>query len=214
MALFDLIKRTVRQASCGCAHKVCPSAANVWPNKRSWQIAKLAAASPLCELEISMNPARRLLLRGALPGVTLSLALATGLLQARHAWAWTTPSTPSPMTGNKVIDLLQSLRTAHPVYSNDIRIIAPTIAEDGASVYLELSTTLPNVDGFVIFVERNPQPLNGAFWIAPAVIPEIKTRIRLSQTSNVWVIVRSDNQFFKASKLVTVTRGGCGIGLN
>ena len=63
-------------------------------------------------------------------------------------------------------------------------------------------------------MESNPQPLVAAFWIGPDLVPEIKTRIKVAQTSNIWVVVRSGGQFFKASKLVKVTKGGCGIGLN
>ncbi len=161
-----------------------------------------------------MNPTRRLLLRGALPTATLSLAFAGGLLRPAPVWAWTAPgsyqSQPSPV----VFEMLQNLRTAQPIPSADIRIIVPSIAENGASVYLECSSTLPEVDGFVVFVDKNPNPLIGAFWIGPELVPELKTRIKLSQTSNVWVIARSRGQFFKASKLVIVTTGGCGVGLN
>jgi len=161
-----------------------------------------------------MNPSRRLLLRGALPAATLSFALLAGLLRPSTAWARLAQPEASTPAGKIVLDLFQSLRTAQPIHSNDIRIIAPTIAEDGASVYMECSTTLPEVDGFVVFVDRNPQPLIASFWIGPNVSPEFKTRIKLSQTANIWVIARSRGHFFKANNLVKVTRGGCGVGLN
>lgn len=161
-----------------------------------------------------MNPARRLLLRGALPGATLSIALAAGLLRPGSALASTGYRNNRPQGGREATELLQALRTAQPALSTEIKLIAPDIAEDGANVFLECSTTLPEVDGFVVFVDRNPQPLAAAFWVAPEVVPELKTRIKLSQTSNVWVVVRSRGQFFKAYKMVKVTVGGCGVGLN
>lgn len=164
--------------------------------------------------ENRMNPARRLLLRGALPGATLSIALAAGLLRPATVLAGPANQSIRPQMGLAANELLQALRTAQPAQSTEIRIIAPDIAEDGASVFLECSTTLPEVDGFVIFAERNPQPLVASFWIAPDVLPELKTRIKLSRTSNVWVVVRSRGQFYKASKMVKVTVGGCGVGLN
>jgi sulfur-oxidizing protein SoxY len=164
--------------------------------------------------ENRMNPARRLLLRGALPGATLSIALAAGLLRPASALAGTAYQAARPQMGREANELLQALRTAHPSQSSEIRIVAPDIAEDGANVFLECSTTLPEVDGFVVFAERNPQQLVAAFWIAPEVLPELKTRIKLSRTSNVWVVVRSQGKYFKAYKMVKVTVGGCGVGLN
>ena len=161
-----------------------------------------------------MNPARRLLLRGALPGATLSIALAAGLMRPGSAWAATVGQAARQQMGREAMGLLQALRNAQPTQSSDIKVMAPDIAEDGANVFLECSTTLPEVDGFVVFAERNPQQLVAAFWITPEVVPELKTRIKLSQTSNVWVVVRSGGQFFKANKLVKVTVGGCGVGLN
>lgn len=161
-----------------------------------------------------MNSARRLLLRGALPSATLSIALAAGLLRPASAWAAAVPGVSAPGAGNVVAEMLQALRTAQPAQSGDIRIIAPTIAEDGANVFVQISSTLPEVDGFVVFADRNPQPLTAAFWISPEVVPELTTRIKMSQTGNIWVVVRSRGQFFKAQKRVKVTVGGCGVGLN
>ena len=161
-----------------------------------------------------MNPARRLLLRGALPGATLSMALAAGLLRPASALASTAYRTSRPQPGRAASELLQALRTAQPALSGQISITVPDIAEDGANVFVECATSLPEVDGFVIFAERNPQPLVASFWIAPEVEPLLKTRIKLSRTSNVWVVARSRGQFFKAYKTVTVTVGGCGVGVN
>jgi sulfur-oxidizing protein SoxY len=160
-----------------------------------------------------MNPHRRLLLRQAMPGAAVSLALAAGLLRPGASWGGSM-NNPAGTQGQAIFDMLMALRSAQPTTSDAIRILAPTIAEDGASVYLECLAKLPDVDGFAVFVENNPQPLVAAFWIGPDLVPEIKTRIKVAQTSNIWVVVRSGGQFFKASKQVKVTKGGCGVGLN
>ena len=161
-----------------------------------------------------MNPARRLLLRSSLLGGPLSLAISGGLLRPTPVWAWSAPGGFQPRPDPVVFEMLQSLRSAQPIPSAEIRIVVPSIAENGASVYMECASSLPEVDGFVVFVDKNPNPLIGAFWISPQLVPELKTRIKLSQSSNVWVIARSRGQFYKASKQVIVTTGGCGIGLN
>lgn len=163
-----------------------------------------------------MHSARRLLLRGAVSAATLSVAAAAGLLRAGTSRAWglpspqVTPAAPPSATAG----LLQALRGAQSVLSEHIHIHAADVAADGDNVYLECASTLPDVDGLVVFGDRNPQPLIAAYWFAPEVMPELKMRIRLYETSNIWVVVRSRGQFYKAHKQVTVTVGGCGVGRN
>ena len=160
-----------------------------------------------------MNPARRSLLRGAISSATLGIAVAAGLMHPRAVHA--SASHPVAVKGtSSSAEMLVALQTAQPTPSSDIRIVAPRIAEDGANVFLEFSTSLPEVDGFTIFVDRNPQPLVAAFWIGPGVVPELKTRVKLAKTANVLVVVRSRGQFYRAEKQVVVTVGGCGVGQN
>ena len=157
-----------------------------------------------------MNPARRVVLRGAFPSTVLAVAAAAGLMRPRLANA-------AEVTGlgqSRITDTLSALRASNPTLSNAIQIHAPDIAEDGASVFVNLHCALPQVDALVVFVDRNPQPLIAAFQIAPEVVPALSMRIKVGQTANVWVIARSAGQFYKAAKTVKVTAGGCGMGLN
>ena len=151
------------------------------------------------------SPLRRLWLKAALPTVTISVAAAAGLLTPRIVWA---------RAGDRPLDLLRKLRGAQAALSEHVHVGAPDIAEDGASVFLEIRTDLPDVDGLVLFAENNPQQLIAAFWLAPEVLPDLKTRIKLAVTSRVWVVARSQGQFYKNQKLVKVTVGGCGVGQN
>ena len=43
--------------------------------------------------------------------------------------------------------------------SSQVKLKAPEIAENGAIVPINVSTTLNNVESIMIFVENNPQPL-------------------------------------------------------
>jgi len=160
-----------------------------------------------------MNPARRSLLHGAISSAALTIALVAGLIRPVAARAAAVNQAPRRESG-PAGEMLLALQTAQPAASSEIRILVPSIAEDGANVFLECSSSLPEVDGFTIFVDRNPQPLIAAFWIGPGVAPELRTRIKLAQTANVWVVVRSRGQFFRAVKQVVVTVGGCGLGQN
>ncbi len=158
-----------------------------------------------------MNQTRRSLLAGTLSSATLAVAVSAGLLRPRQVFA--APfSTLYDRSGMQ--ETLRALSSSNPMPTAAIRIDAPDIAEDGASVYFGFSSTLPNVDTLVVFVERNPQPFIAAFRLGPQVLPDLKTRIKLSQTSLIWVVARSEGRFYKAAKLVKVTVGGCGIGVN
>lgn len=153
-----------------------------------------------------MNQARRNLLRGTVSTAVLSVAVAAGILRPRQAAA-------SSMT-DSLTRTLRALQVSNPVLTSAIRIKAPDIAEDGASVFIDFFCALPEVDALVVFVDRNPQPLVAAFQIAPEVVPALQMRIKVSQTANIWVIARSGGQFYRAAKAVKVTAGGCGVGLN
>lgn len=87
--------------------------------------------------------------------------------------------------------------------------MSPEIAVDGASIMLDFQALLPDVDGFAVYIEGNPQPLAAAFFLAPNVLPEIKLMVRLAQSSTVSVVARSRGRFYKNGKLVKVTHGGC-----
>ncbi len=153
-----------------------------------------------------MNQARRNILRGTVSTAVLSVAVAAGLLQPRSVMA-------SGMSGS-LSSSLRALQNSNPVLSNAIRLKAPDIAVDGATVFIEIACALPEVDAVMVFVDRNPQPLVAAFQFAPEVVPELQMRIKVAQTAQVWVVARSAGQFYKTAKTVKVTSGGCGVGVN
>lgn len=153
-----------------------------------------------------MNQARRNILRGTVSTAVLSVAVAAGIVRPTTAVA--------SSRKNSLAETLRALQTGNPVLTHAIRLKAPDIAEDGASVFIDFSCALPDVDALVVFVDRNPQPLVASFQIAPEVVPALQMRIKISQTAQVWVVARSAGQFYKAATTVKVTAGGCGIGVN
>jgi sulfur-oxidizing protein SoxY len=156
--------------------------------------------------EQEMNQVRRNILRGTVSTAVLSVAVAAGVLRPGKAAA-------SVMDGN-LLSAIRALQTSNPAFTDAIRLGAPDIAENGATVFIDFSCALPDVDGLFVFVDRNPQPQVAAFWIAPEVEPSLQMRIKVSQTAQVWIVARSAGQFFKTAKTVKVTMGGCGVGLN
>ncbi len=153
-----------------------------------------------------MNPNRRTVLRGTTAASTVLVAMAAGLLRPGRAVA----AMPTP----PLRDTLLRMSRSQPADSTAIQVKVPDIAADGASVFMEVSCALPRVDTLAILVERNPQPLVAAFRLGPDTLPWLMTRIKVAQTSPVWVIAHSEGRFHKGTRVVKVTVGGCGAGIN
>ena len=96
------------------------------------------------------------------------------------------------------------------VKSTKVKLKAPDIAENGAIVPINVSTTLKNVESIMIFVENNPQPLSSGYKLTSMSEPKIGCRIKMGQTSQVMAAIKSDGTIYTASKEVKVTIGGCG----
>jgi len=98
--------------------------------------------------------------------------------------------------------------------SNLINIKAPSIAESGANVPVQVSANIPvdQVEALYIFADANFNPwvttveftpMNGEVFFA--------TRIKLAKTSPVRAVVKmKDGTLLAAAKEVKVTVGGCG----
>ena len=95
-------------------------------------------------------------------------------------------------------------------FSSNIVITTPDRAENGAIVQLEVIANLPNVEAIAIFVEKNPTPLIANFIFSNGTLPQLVTRIKMAETSDIKIIVKAGNQYFTASKNVIVLENGCG----
>ncbi len=95
------------------------------------------------------------------------------------------------------------------IESSDIKIKVPATAENGKFVAIEVETTLAKVESISIISETNPTPLLGEFKFADNVLPWIKTRVKISKTGNIIVMVKTNNQLYTARKQVTVNLSGC-----
>ena len=95
-------------------------------------------------------------------------------------------------------------------FSSNIVITTPDRAENGAIVQLEVIANIPNVEAIAIFVEKNPTPLIANFIFSNGALPQLVTRIKMAETSDIKIIVKAGNQYFTASKNVVVLENGCG----
>lgn len=149
-----------------------------------------------------MHAGRRLVLKGG-----IALAALTSLPRILLAAAWPDKAFSSTAAGQAMIDLLGTDQTTP---SDQIRLKVPEIAENGAVVPVTISTSLENVESISIVVENNPRPLAATFEISPETLPDISSRIKMGETSDVMAVVKTDAGIFSTSKQVKVTIGGCG----
>jgi sulfur-oxidizing protein SoxY len=151
-----------------------------------------------------MQTRRDMLARSA----SVAAALAgLGLLPQAAQAAWSQAAFDAKTMG----DLMKALGTSGPAESKDVTITGPDIAENGAVVPVGASTTLAGAKRIALLVEKNPAMLAAIFDITDAVEPNLSTRVKMGQSSNVIaVVITADNKVFFAQKEIKVTLGGCG----
>lgn len=94
--------------------------------------------------------------------------------------------------------------------SKDVTITGPDIAENGAVVPVGATSKLPNTTEIYLIVEKNPMPLSAGFIIPAGTAPDVQTRLKMGQSSNVIAVVKADGKLYSATKETKVTLGGCG----
>jgi sulfur-oxidizing protein SoxY len=137
------------------------------------------------------------------------LLAAAGLLTTREAFAQQQAWNKAAFEAKSMADTYKVLGGT-PAESADISITAPDIAENGAVVPVGVTSKIPNTQAVYILVEKNPNMLAAGFNIPQGTEPNVATRIKMGQTSNVYAVVKAGDKFFVASKEVKVTLGGCG----
>lgn len=107
-------------------------------------------------------------------------------------------------------DATSHLNIADELASDAIEIIAPDRAENGAIVQVEVKSNIPNTEAIAIFVEKNPTPLIANFMFSNGAEPFVVTRIKMAETSDIKIVVKSGVQYFTNRKNVVVLENGCG----
>lgn len=138
------------------------------------------------------------------------LLAAAGLLTTEEAFAQQQAWNKAAFETKNLNDAVKALGGSAPVESKDIAITAPDIAENGAVVPVGVTSKIPKTQAVYVLVEKNPNVLAAGFNIPAGTEPNISTRIKMGQTSNVYAVVKADGKFYVASKEVKVTLGGCG----
>jgi len=94
--------------------------------------------------------------------------------------------------------------------SDQVSVVSPDIAENGAVVPVGATSKLPNTTEMYLIVEKNPTPLAAGFMIPAGTAADVQTRLKMGQSTNVVAVVKADGKLFSATKETKVTLGGCG----
>jgi sulfur-oxidizing protein SoxY len=154
-----------------------------------------------------MQTRRNMLSRSAKVAAMLaSIGLLPGLAQAQAAGYNT-----GAFAAKTMAELMKALGAGAPTESKDVTVTGPDIAENGAVVPIGAATTLPGAKRLLMLVEKNPNILAAMFDLTDAVDPNISTRVKMGQSSNVYAVaMMGDGKVLFAQKEVKVTLGGCG----
>jgi sulfur-oxidizing protein SoxY len=136
-----------------------------------------------------------------------ALLASAGLLPNTAHAAWTAPA----FEAKSMVDAAKALGGGAPVESKDVSVTGPDIAENGAVVPVGCATGLAGVKRLLILVEKNPNVLAAVFDVSDAVEASFNTRVKMSQSSNVYAVaLMNDGKVLYAGKEIKVTLGGCG----
>ncbi len=152
-----------------------------------------------------MQTQRRGVLRTA--GALAVLAV-TGLLKPVVALAATWNK--DAFAAKSAADAQKVLGSSGAVPNPGIVIEAPQIAENGAVVPIEVSSSIPGTTSIAVLIEKNQFPLAAKFDFADGALPFVKVNVKMGETSDVRVIATAGGKHFVATKEVKVTIGGCG----
>jgi sulfur-oxidizing protein SoxY len=94
--------------------------------------------------------------------------------------------------------------------NDQVTIVSPDIAENGAVVPVGAVSKLPNTTQIYLLVEKNPTPLAAGFTIPAGTEADVQTRLKMGQSTNVIALVKADGKLYSATKETKVTLGGCG----
>lgn len=151
-----------------------------------------------------MNNTRRTVIKTT---SALGTLVALGLITQQQAMA--ADSGRAAFDAKSMEEAIKSLGGSAAT-SDQVSVISPDIAENGAVVPVGASSNLPNTTEIYLLVEKNPTPLAAGFIIPAGTEASVQTRLKMGQSTNVVAVVKAGGKLFSASKETKVTLGGCG----
>jgi len=155
-----------------------------------------------------MDQKRRKVLEAGAGASLYALLAAAGTMRAGAALAsdWNQKA----FEAKNLKDAFDALGAGNRVNSNDIVMTAPEIAENGAVVPVGAVSKLPGTESIAILVAKNPTALAASFDIPAGTEPGVITRVKMAESSDVYVLVKAQGKYYVTKKEIKVTIGGCG----
>lgn len=153
---------------------------------------------------------RRTMLKGVISVSTLALVAASGLLLPQRLLAhWPLEA----FNASTVEDALLALLGQAEVVDDSVVQFKvgspPSYAVNGASVPIEIRSSLEGIERIAILVEKNPNPLAMSLDLTPAVRLPFKSMIKIREDSLVIAVISAGGKLYKTSRMVEVDIGGC-----
>jgi sulfur-oxidizing protein SoxY len=154
---------------------------------------------------------RRTVLKNIISTSTLALVAASGLLLPQRLLAhWPMDA----FNAQTIEDALMAL-LGHADVVNDSVVqfkvgSPPSYAVNGASVPVEIRSTLEEIERIIVLVEKNPNPLAMSLDFTAVVNLPFKSMIKINEDSLVIAVISAGGKLYKTSRMVEVDIGGCG----
>lgn len=147
---------------------------------------------------------RRTLLKTSLAA---SLLASTGMLIPGRVMAAYPKS--AFQSNDATAAMTEALGVSDYAESGDIKIKAPEIAENGAVVPVQVTSSMSDIESISIVISNNPTPFVASFNLHGSV-GFVSTRVKMAKTSDVLAIVKAGGKLHATKQEVKVTIGGCG----
>ena len=155
-----------------------------------------------------MNQTRRNVLKAGGSASLLALLAAAGMLRPEAVLAadWNRKA----FEAKNLNDAFDALGAGARIESADIVMTAPDIDENGAVVPIGVASKIPGTESIAILIAKNPTTLAASFDIPAGTEPGVSTRVKLAETTEVYVLVKAQDKYYVTKKEIKVTIGGCG----
>ncbi len=149
---------------------------------------------------------RRKFLKSSFAVSVASLAVSSGLLSP----SWASIDEKDPFKAASVEDVLKILGASDAKTSDQIKVKAPEIAENGAVVPIGITSKIEGTTEIMLITAENPTPLSAMFTVGEGADATVKSRFKMGKTTDVITLVKAGDKFYTAKANVKVTKGGCG----
>ncbi|MEO8145550.1 MAG: thiosulfate oxidation carrier protein SoxY [Betaproteobacteria bacterium] len=153
-----------------------------------------------------MQHTRRKVLKSGGGAGVLALLFAAGIVRPAKGLA----QSGNAFSMKTVPDAMRALGAQNAAASAGILIKAPEIAENGAVVPIAVESRLAGTESITLLIEKNPNPLAASFNIPAGTEPNVSTRVKIGESSDVYALVKAEGKYFMAKKEIKITLGGCG----